>query len=193
MERRSIRDIRNSEFIQATLQAVQQKGFQNVTLSEIAAYASTTAASITYHFGSKENLLEATMRHLLELLRREVINNLKEAKTSKQRLQAVLAANFSDSLFTKTHCNVWVQFWSAAPYQPALARLQKINRSRVASHLRRETQLLVASERQHMVEQALQSYIDGVWISAAQSTAVIDAKAARKDINNLLDLLVCAG
>ena len=53
MERRSIRDIRNSEFIQATLQAVQQKGFQNVTLSEIAAYASTTAASITYHFGSK--------------------------------------------------------------------------------------------------------------------------------------------
>jgi len=33
MERRSIRDIRNSELIQATLQAVQQKGFQNVTLS----------------------------------------------------------------------------------------------------------------------------------------------------------------
>jgi hypothetical protein len=44
-----------------------------------------------------------------------------------------------------------------------------------------------------MVEQALQSYIDGVWISAAQSTAVIDAKAARTDINNLLDLLVSAG
>ena len=86
-----------------------------------------------------------------------------------------------------------MQFWSAAPYQPALARLQKINRARVASHLRRETRLLVASERQQMVEQALQAYIDGVWISAAQSTGVIDAQAARTDINNLLDVLVSAG
>ena len=106
----------------AIRKSLDKKGFQNVTLSEIAAYASTTAASITYHFGSKENLLEATMRHLLELLRSEVINNLKEAKTSKQRLQAVLTANFSDSLFTKTHCNVWVQFWSAAPAPSDRAR-----------------------------------------------------------------------
>ena len=44
-----------------------------------------------------------------------------------------------------------------------------------------------------MVEQALQAYIDGVWISAAQSTGVINAQAARTDINNLLDLLVSAG
>ncbi|MBT4872542.1 MAG: transcriptional regulator BetI, partial [Marinovum sp.] len=136
MQRVKIRVIRNAEFIEATLQAVHKHGLGAVTMSEIAQQTGATAASINYYFGSKERLMEATMRHLLGLLRTAVVRNLTAADTPLDRLYATLDANFDDHLFTAEKCSVWVQFWSAAPYAPALARLQRLNRARVASHFR---------------------------------------------------------
>ena len=64
MKRRRIRDIRNEELIDATIAAVHRRGFADVTMAEIAAEAGASAASINYYFGSKDQLLAATMRRL---------------------------------------------------------------------------------------------------------------------------------
>ena len=68
MNRKKIRDIRHEEFIVATLEATHKRGFHSVTMSEIAAEIGATAASINYYFGSKEQLMFETMRHLLRIL-----------------------------------------------------------------------------------------------------------------------------
>ena len=49
MQRVKIRDIRNAEFIEATLQAVHKHGLGAVTMSEIAQETGATAASINYY------------------------------------------------------------------------------------------------------------------------------------------------
>lgn len=190
MTRRRIRDIRHDELIDATIRAVHAKGFAKVTMAEIAREAESTAPSISYYFGSKEKLMEATMRRLLSLLKTAMLKRYADAKTPRERLLAVLDANFDDALFTTEQCSLWLQFWASAPYVPALARLHRINRARVDSHFRAELTRMLPLEQAETVRVALQSYMDGVWAEAAQADTATDPKTARREAHRVATLLI---
>ncbi|WP_171173803.1 transcriptional regulator BetI [Ruegeria sp. HKCCD8929] len=191
MTRRRIRDIRNDELIEAAIEAIHQKGFVTVTMAEIARTAGASAASINYYFGSKDQLMEKTMRRLMSLLRARLMAHLSGSETPRDRLLAIIDANFDDQLLTAQQCSVWVQFWANAPYAPRLARLHRINQRRVASHLRHELRQLVEPARQSALRASIQAYMDGVWIELAQRAGPVDAgharQAAREVILTLLD------
>ena len=50
------------DLIQATVAAISRHGLSELTSAKIAGIAGHTAASINFHFGSKEALLLATLR-----------------------------------------------------------------------------------------------------------------------------------
>ncbi len=54
------------DLIQATVAAISQHGLSELTSAKIAGAAGHTAASINFHFGSKEALLLATLREVSE-------------------------------------------------------------------------------------------------------------------------------
>lgn len=189
MGRKRIRDIRNEELIEATIVAVHRHGYGVVTMAEIAQEAGASAASINYYFGSKEGLMEATMRHLLTKLKRAMVAGYAKADTPRKRLYAVMDANFSDTLFTVEQCSIWMQFWANAPYSPRLSRLHRINRSRVRSHFLAELHQLVAPNQVEPARQALQCYMDGVWLQAAQSDHKLDPAAARTAAHRVVDVV----
>jgi TetR/AcrR family transcriptional repressor of bet genes len=190
MKRRTIRDIRSDELIDAAILAVHKRGFGVVTMTEIAEGAGTSAASINYYFGSKEQLMESVMRRLLDILKHALLKRLATTKTPTERLLAICEANFDDSLFTIEQTSVWVQFWSHAPYSPLLTRLHRINRSRVRSHFRAELKQLMPTETCETVRRALQAYMDGVWLEAAQTETgellPANARCAVRDVAILL-------
>lgn len=187
--RRRIRDIRHEELIAATIKTVYRRGYSAVTMAEIAQEANSSAASISYHFGSKERLLEATMRHFLNLLRAAMLERYAKATTPRERLLAVVEANFDDRLFTKAQCNVWMQFWANAPYSDRLARLHRINLARVTSHFRAELRVLLPESRRETTRAMLQAYMDGVWLAAAQGGA-FDAKRTRAEALQVVQALL---
>lgn len=190
MARRKIRDIRHEELIAGTIRAVQAHGFAAVTMADIATEAGSTAPSITYYFGSKDRLMEDTMRHLLRLLRAAFLDRIRTARTHEDRILAVVEANFADRLFTPAQCALWTQFWANAPHAPGLARLHRINRARVAAHLDHALAPLVAPDRRDTVRHVLQSYMDGVWLEAAQSQTPPDAATARAEARAVARLLL---
>lgn len=189
MTRKRIRDIRHEELIAATITALHEKGYAAVTMADIAAKAGSSVASISYYFGSKERLLEATMRHLLTQLRDAMRDGYREAKTPRERLLAVVEANFDDRLFTAAQCNVWIQFWANAPYSDRLARLHRINQSRVTSHFRAELRALLPEGRRETARAVLQAYMDGVWLAAAQG-GVVEAEMVRVEARRVVGVLV---
>ncbi|NRB17349.1 MAG: transcriptional regulator BetI [Rhodobacteraceae bacterium] len=190
MSRKRIRDIRNEELIEATIVSVHRHGYGVVTMSDIAREAGASAASINYYFGSKEGLMEATMRHLLRKLRTAMIAGYSAASTPTDRLHVVMDANFSDQLFTVEQCSIWMQFWASAPYSPHLARLHRVNRSRVRSHFRAELRQLLPVEGVETARQALQNYMDGAWLQAALSDQPLDAQQARSAARRVVDLVL---
>ncbi len=190
MGRTRIRDIRHEELINATITAVHQRGYSVVTMAEIAAEAGASAASINYYFGSKEKLMQATMVRLLRLLKDAMLERYAGANSPHERLMAVIDANFSDRLFTIEQCSIWMQFWANAPYSPSLQRLHRINRARVTAHFRAELRTLLPVARHEAVREALQCYMDGVWLEAAQSDAPLNPEQARAEARQVADMLL---
>lgn len=190
MSRKRIRDIRNEELIEATILAVHRYGYGVVTMADIGREAGASAASINYYFGSKEGLIEATMRHLLRKLRAAMITGYAAANTPTDRLYAVMDANFSDQLFTVEQCSIWMQFWANAPYSPHLARLHRLNRARVRSHFRAELRQLMPTEGIETARLALQNYMDGAWLQAALSDRPLDPVAVRIAARRVVDLVL---
>jgi len=181
---------RRTELIEAVIAAIHAQGFASLTVNDIARNAQTSTGSIHYYFGSKEALLEATMRHLLSILRAATVRRLAGQSTPADRLRAILAANFDERLFTRQNCSVWSQFWAHAPYVPGLARLQRMNRSRVRSNLRRELKLILPVTQADEVCVSIQSYMDGIWINVSQTQAEPVPDMAQRDAMSFLAMLV---
>ena len=190
MGRKPIKEIRHGELIDAAITAIHQHGYAAVTIIQIAREADTAAGSIHYYFGSKEGLLFATMRRLLNILRDTTLQLLAQKTTPRERLIAMAKSNFDDKLFSIEQCSVWTQFWANAPYEDTLARLHRINRARVRSNFRAEIKLLLPPEEREVARRALQAYMDGVWIQAAQASKKLDPAEERRQIVRVIDRLL---
>lgn len=188
--RKSIRDIRRDELIAATITAVHRHGFAAVTISQIAEVADASVGSISYYFGGKDRLLEGVMRRLLTILHECAVERLSTSGTPRERLAGMVLSNFDDRLFSEEKSSVWMQFWAFAPYTPRLARLHRINRSRVSTNLRGELLVLLPTERVEDAQRSLQAYMDGVWLEASQGDGPVDAASARVAATRFLDTLL---
>lgn len=190
MARKQIRDVRHEELLRATIAAVHEKGFSGITLADIARRADISAASINYYFGSKEQLMMAVMRKLMTKLRTAMLRRLRGATTPRERLLAMIEANFDDDLFTLEQCSTWMQFWGEAPYSPKLKRLHRINRNRVRSNFRSVLRPLVPDDLEEITRRSVQAYMDGVWIEAAQSRRPLDGALAREEARKFVELML---
>ena len=84
-----------------------------VTMGEIARRAGVSAALAHHYFGGKDQLLLATMRHLLSELGDEIQARLAEATTPRERLSAVIRGNFSAGQFAAV-ISAWLAFYVQA-------------------------------------------------------------------------------
>ncbi|MGD1926078.1 MAG: choline-responsive transcriptional repressor BetI [Paracoccaceae bacterium] len=190
MRRQTIKELRRAELISAAISAIHQHGFADLTVSQIAKDAETSTGSIHYYFGGKEALLEATMRHLMTVLSATVRRRLRAAEDPRRRLNAMVVANFDEAFFSQETCTVWTQFWAYAPYNARLSRLQRMNKARVRSNLNHELRALVPDSVRDQVRFGIQSYMDGVWVHAAQASVAPTPETAQQDAAEFLSLLV---
>ncbi len=82
--------VRRKALIAAAIDAIHDRGMGQVTMGEIARRAGVSAALAHHYFGGKDQLLIATMRHLLSELGEEIQARLADAKTPSERISAVI-------------------------------------------------------------------------------------------------------
>ncbi|RED49847.1 choline-binding transcriptional repressor BetI [Aestuariispira insulae] len=159
--------IRRRQLIEATIESINEMGFGDTTVKQISARAGVSTGIIHHYFGGKEDLLEATMRKLLTDLREENVNRLSQCTDPKERVEAVIDANFSDRLFDIAPVTAWLAFWAQVPHSKRLRRLQQINKSRLHSSLRHALRQLVSEEDARKIAFGIDSIMDGLWVSCA--------------------------
>ena len=69
--------LRRRALVDATLKTIGDNGSLAVTMQEIARNAGVSAALAHHYFGSKEQLLVASMRSLLAQLKEDTVNSLR--------------------------------------------------------------------------------------------------------------------
>jgi phenylpropionate dioxygenase-like ring-hydroxylating dioxygenase large terminal subunit/AcrR family transcriptional regulator len=99
------------DLINATLSAISRHGLSALTSAKIAGMAGHTAASINFHFGSKEALLLATLREVSEEFAGTVEAALAAAGDDPLRgLQSIIDVSLSPQLSDERKIAVWYAF-----------------------------------------------------------------------------------
>jgi len=167
MPKLGMEPLRRQALIDATISAIGERGSLDVTMSEIAGRAGVSSALAHHYFGAKDELLQATMRSLLADLGRDSVAALAQARTPRERISAVIAANFSPIQFREEIVHAWLAFYVEAQKSAALRRLLRVYARRLHSNLMSGlTPLASRTEAQRMAE-AIAAMIDGLYIRRA--------------------------
>ena len=123
-ERREETKARNRlALIEATIGSIADVGIIDTSVTEIIERANLSRGMIHLHFGSKDNLMLAAVKHASEQYYTELERRLPADKASPQkRLEAIISADLSDALLNETSANVWYAFRGEARKEVAFAR-----------------------------------------------------------------------
>ena len=156
--------VRRKALISAVIETIHDRGLGQVTMGEIARRAGVSAGLAHHYFGNKNQLLIATMRHLLSELGDEIQQRLAKAETASERIRAIVEGNFSACQFRPAVISAWLAFYVEAQTDPEAHRLLRVYQRRLESNLLHALQELVSRERAVEIAEMAAALIDGVWI-----------------------------
>jgi TetR/AcrR family transcriptional regulator, transcriptional repressor of bet genes len=162
--RTGMEPIRRKALIAAAIDAIHDRGMGQVTMGEIARRAGVSPALAHHYFGGKDQLLLATMRHLLSELGAEIQTRLAEANNPAERIAAVIRGNFAEDQFRPAVISAWLAFYLQAQTDPEARRLLRIYTRRLESNLVHAMRVLAKRDRAAEIAEMAGALIDGLWI-----------------------------
>lgn len=193
MPRVGYEPIRRQQLIEATLKSVAELGLHATTINSISQRAELSAGIISHYFGNKNGLIEASVRYLLTPLKTELLANINEQTSPRDRLMLIVESNFSvvqkQSHITKS----WLSFWAHSMHDPQLHRLQRVNAKRLHSNLLFSFKKLLPLKQAQEAADLAAAMIDGLWLRTVLSRGSdTDFKNAENLAKNYILSLVTA-
>jgi TetR/AcrR family transcriptional repressor of bet genes len=169
---------RKQELIEATIKSIEDHGFQGTTILTISRQANLSAGIISHYFGSKQGLILATIRYLLEELKQGLLQQIAHCEqplTPELRLQMIVDTNFACFQQSTSVTRTWLCFWAQALHDPELARLQSVNSRRLLQNLLYSyRQVIPNKERAFLAANMTAAMIDGLWLRSSLSKSSQD-------------------
>jgi TetR/AcrR family transcriptional regulator, transcriptional repressor of bet genes len=173
MPKLGMEPVRRKALVEAALRTIGSQGSLDVTMSEIAREAGVSAALAHHYFGSKQQLLIATVRALLRQLRADAVAALAGAATPRERVSAVIRVSFDADQFAPEVVAAWLAFYSEAQRFEEVRRLLVLYARRLQSNLLSGlTPLCDRTDAQRIAEGAA-ALIDGLYIRRSLRTATL--------------------
>ena len=159
--------VRRNQLIEAAISSLHDYGYADTTVARIAKKAGVSSGIVHHYFDGKDDLLFATMQHMLRVLRAETLNSLKQATTPRARLSAIVEANFAPSQYSPDVMSAWLALYGSARQSPNLTRILMLYDARLKSNLRDAFKQLTDQETASELAIGVSALIDGVWLRAA--------------------------
>ena len=170
--------VRRRALISAAIETIHDRGMGGLTMGEIARRAGVSSALAHHYFGSKDHLLIATMRHLLDDLGAEFRSRLALAETPQARVDAIIEGNFAPCQFQPAVISAWLAFYVQSQHDDEAARLLKVYLRRLESNLVHALSDLLPSADARRTARGAAAMIDGLWLRAALPAGDLDAEEA---------------
>lgn len=162
---------RRKALTDAVIQAIGAEGSLDVTMADIASRAGVSPALAHHYFGSKQELIVASVRALLADLKADAVAALQTAHGPRARVSAIIAVSFSDKQFSSETVAAWLAFYVAAQRTEALARLVRLYGRRLHSNLMSGLVPLVGEGEAYRIAEGAAAMIDGLYIRKALGSA----------------------
>src|SRR6201994_2754806 len=183
-----LEDSRRLQLIQVTIDSLAEVGYVGSTLAQIASRADVSPGLVAHYFDDKDGLLEAAFRTLSRRLFAQMDARVRQARTPRARIQAIIDINLGPEEFTRRIGSAWLAFWGQVPHVHGLKRVQNAYQRRMVSNLRYALVRLVPLAEARSLASSIAAMIDGVWLRAALSNWVeADSESARDLLTAFVD------
>jgi TetR/AcrR family transcriptional repressor of bet genes len=182
--------VRRRALISAAIETIHDRGMAGTTMGNIAKRAGVSSALAHHYFGSKEDLLIATMRHLLDELGAEFRRRFAAAKGPEERLVAIIEGNFAPEQFQPAVISAWLAFYLQSQHDREAARLLKIYLKRLDSNLVHALSELLPAPLARDTARGAAAMIDGLWLRAALPAGDLSAEEAVRLVRDYVLLVV---
>ncbi len=159
--------VRRNQLIEAAISSLHDYGYADTTVARIAKKAGVSSGIVHHYFDGKDDLLFATMQHMLRDLRAETLKRLKQAQTPRGRLSAIVEANFAPSQYSPDVMTAWLALYGSARQSANLTRILRLYDARLKSNLSDAFRKLTDPDTAAELALGVSALIDGVWLRAA--------------------------
>ena len=170
--------VRRKALVDAAMRVIGDHGSLTVTMSEIAKQAGVSPALAHHYFGSKEQLLIETVRVHLQRLRDSVVTALREAKSPRDKLSAVIRVSFQADQFAPETIAAWLAFYAEAQRSEETRRFLVIYARRLHSNLVANLKALCPAADAARIAEGAAAMIDGLYIRQSLRSAPISTEAS---------------
>ncbi len=155
--------------IDATMSAISEHGFSNLTLAKIAGMAGMTAGTVNFHFATKEALLVETLKHVSDEFGHAVEAACDREEDSADRLGAIVNTALSDEITEFRKVVVWYAFSSEVSaredYHRICGERERVYLKQIESAC---TEIIAAAGKQNQlsaraISLAVSGMIDQIW------------------------------
>lgn len=170
--RREGEDKRREDLIAATLDCVAERGLAGATVREIALRADVTPGLIRYYFPTKDDLIGAAYRAVMNGMTVQASDALTNAPDDpRSRLYAFVTANLGQPIMDPRNLSLWSGFIALVHADPAMAAAHRDGYLGFRDELEiliREALISVGKNaaanvtRRHAI--AINAIIDGLWL-----------------------------
>ncbi|MBT9368721.1 transcriptional regulator BetI [Rhizobium sp. CSW-27] len=178
MPKLGMEPVRRKALVDAALRTIGSQGSLDVTMSEIAREAGVSAALAHHYFGSKQQLLLATIRALLAQLRADAVAALAAAETPRARISAVIRVSFQADQFAPDVVAAWLAFYSEAQRSEDVRRLLVLYARRLHSNLLSGLKPLCPAPLAEQIADGAAALIDGLYIRQSLKAAPLSIDAS---------------
>lgn len=179
--------LRKKALIDAAIAAIGDRGSLDVTMSDIAGRAGVSSALAHHYFGAKEDLLNATMRHILAELGQDMVAAFAKAQSPRHRISAIIAVNFSAVQFRQDTVHAWLAFYVEAQHSAPLRRLLRVYARRLHSNLMSGLKPLMSRPEAARMAEAVAALIDGLYIRRALRDGLPNPSSAALLVEDYVD------
>jgi TetR/AcrR family transcriptional regulator, transcriptional repressor of bet genes len=181
-------ETRRRALIGAALREISDRGSLDVTVAQIASRAGVSSALAHHYFGAKEDLILATMRHLLAEFGSGVVAGLRRAEGPRARLSAIVEGSFGPEQFHRATIAAWLTFYAWALSSRGAARLLRVYQRRLDSNLVHALKALVPADETRRIADALGALIDGAYLREALRGRPTERSSVIAAVEAYLDL-----
>jgi AcrR family transcriptional regulator len=115
-------EVRRRLILEAAVPLIVERGSASVGVRDVAAAAGVSVGTVTYHFGSVQEILSEAMVLHIERYYGALSEAAEQAPSGAEGLRLLIDALFTDD--TGLHWRLWFDYWNAGERDQAFARGQ---------------------------------------------------------------------
>jgi len=122
--RTASKEVRRQQLIDATIESIAKHGLTGTTMTTVTREAGLSMGLANFHFSTKQNLLEETLRYLADEHHQFWKKSYERARLAPEaKLNAIVAAHFHPTICKRKKITVWYGFFGEAKSRAAYRKL----------------------------------------------------------------------